>query len=236
MFDFIDAVGQTDTEEQVLSALGASAAEFGMERFAISGIPLANERIDPYFMLNGWPPDWFDRYIAENYVHVDPIIRHTKLSDDAFVWSEILSDRKLNFRERRVMDEATEFGMMDGFSVPLHTATGLQAIVTFGAGKVDLSPRARGALHMISIYAHNRLRAILNEKAGTPRSVDVPITPAERECIAWCASGKTDWETGQITGRSERTVHHLISSAQRKLGVVNRAQLVAESFRVGILR
>jgi LuxR family quorum sensing-dependent transcriptional regulator len=236
MFDFIDTAINARDDTQILGALEGAARYFGMERFAISGLPLPHERIDPYFMLNGWPSEWFERYVAENYVHVDPVIYRTKMTDDAFVWSEVIDNRRLSRMPRRVMDEATEFGMMDGFSVPLHTASGLQAIVTFGAKKVDLSTEARGALHIISIYAHNRLRALLNEKAGTEETAKVNITPCERECISWCAAGKTDWEIGQITNRSERTVHHLVVNAQRKLNVVNRAQLIAEAFRLGILR
>jgi LuxR family quorum sensing-dependent transcriptional regulator len=236
MFDFIGKALNAQDDAQILTALGSAAEYFGMERFAISGLPLPHERIDPYLMLNGWPPEWFERYVAQNYVHVDPVIYRTKMTDDAFVWSEVVDNRRLSRMPRRVMDEATEFGMFDGFSVPLHTATGLQAIVTFGARKVDLSDEARGALHIIAIYAHNRLRAILNDKAGTISAAQVNVTPAERECISWCAAGKTDWEIGQITNRSHRTVHHLIENAQRKLDVVNRAQLIAEAFRLGILR
>jgi LuxR family transcriptional regulator, quorum-sensing system regulator BjaR1 len=236
MFDFITNAVNAKQESQILHALENTSKQFGMERFAISGIPLAYERIDPYFMLNGWPGEWFERYVAENYVHVDPVIYRTKTSDDAFVWSEVIDSKKLSFRARRVMNEATEFGMMDGFSVPLHTADGLQAIVTYATRKVDLSPEARGALHIISIYAHNRLRALLSEKAGAIPRVPVEITVRERECIAWCSAGKTDWEIGQIINRSERTVHHVISNAQRKMNVVNRAQLIAEAFRLGILR
>ncbi|MBP2444077.1 helix-turn-helix transcriptional regulator [Rhizobium leguminosarum] len=236
MFDFISKVGDAQTEAAVLSALEVTAHEFGLERFAISGIPLAHERIDPYFMLNRWPEAWFQRYTFENYVHIDPVIALTRTTDDAFVWSEAIDYKALSWRARRVMDEATEFGMIDGYSVPLHSATGLQAIVTFGAAKVDLSPDAKRALHLVSIYAHNRLRSIQKAKSGVAATPSVNITPSERECISWCAAGKTDWEIGLITNRSERTVHHLVTSAQRKLNVVNRGQLIAESFRTGILR
>lgn len=236
MFDFINSAISAECKQEILAALQKAAQYFDLESFAISGIPLAHERIDPYLLLNAWPGEWFERYVAENYVHIDPVINHTKIADEAFVWSEALGDRPIAQKSRKLMNEATEFGMIDGFSVPIHTAAGFQAIVTFGGRKVSLVAEEKGALQIISIYAHNKLRSLMNDRAGTAILAGVDITARERECIAWCADGKTDWEMGLILGRSERTVHHTISNAQRKLGVVNRAQLIAESFRLGILR
>lgn len=236
MFDFITESSRARDDREVLTCLDTAAKAFGMDCYAISGIPLPSERIDPYFMLNAWPAGWFERYVQENYVHVDPVIYRTKMSDEAFVWSEALADKPVTRAAKRVMNEATEFGMYDGYSVPLHSVGGFQAIVTFGARKVDLSQEQRGALHIISIYAHNRLRAFLSEGRERSAPAVAKVTPREREVILWCAAGKTNWEIGQILGISEKTVQHEIASASRKLNSVNRAQLIAESIRLGLIR
>ncbi|WP_341487800.1 LuxR family transcriptional regulator [Pararhizobium sp. A13] len=236
MFDFLTETKGAKTKTDILQPLEKAAHIFGFDCFAISGIPLPHERIDPYFMLNAWPDEWFERYVKRNYVHVDPVIYRTKMQDDAFVWSEALKGRKLNREARRVMNEATEFKMNDGYSVPLHSAGGFQAIVTFGAEKVDISQEARGALHIISIYAHNGLKALLTDEATSRHLTSLNITPREREVLQWCAAGKTSSEIADIMGRSPRTIQNEIGNAQKKLNVVNTAQMVAESFRLGILR
>ncbi|MDH4415450.1 MAG: LuxR family transcriptional regulator [Rhizobium sp.] len=236
MFDFITESSRARDNDEVLDCLGKVAKAFGMDCYAISGIPLPTERIDPYFMLNAWPKGWFERYVEENYVHVDPVIYRTKMSNEAFVWSEALADKPISRTARRVMNEATEFGMLDGYSVPLHSVGGFQAIVTFGARKVELSNEQRGALHIVSIYAHNRLRAFLTDGGERSAASAAKVTPREREVILWCSAGKTNWEIGQILGISEKTVQHEIASAIRKLNSVNRAQLIAESIRLGIIR
>lgn len=236
MFDFIAESSRARDKGEVLDSLGKVARAFGMDCFAVSGIPLPNERIDPYFMLNAWPEGWFERYVEENYVHVDPVIHRTKMTSEAFVWSEALADQPLTRPAKRVMNEATEFGMMDGYSVPIHSVGGFQAIVTFGASKVDLSHEQRGALHIVSIYAHNRLRAFMADTSDRNAAAVAKVTPREREVILWCSAGKTNWEIGQILGISEKTVQHEIASASRKLNSVNRAQLIAESIRLGIIR
>jgi LuxR family quorum sensing-dependent transcriptional regulator len=236
MFDFITESSQARNNDAVLASLDKAARAFGMDCYAISGIPLPNERIDPYFMLNAWPDGWFERYVQQNYVHVDPVIYRTKMSNEAFVWSEALADQPLSRSAKRVMNEATEFGMLDGYSVPLHSVGGFQAIVTFGAKKVDLSSEQRGALHIVSIYAHNRVRAFMSESSERSAAAAAKVTPREREVILWCSAGKTNWEIGQILGISEKTVQHEIASASRKLNSVNRAQLIAESIRLGLIR
>ncbi|MDL2410823.1 LuxR family transcriptional regulator [Rhizobium calliandrae] len=236
MFEFLSETATAKSKEEILGSLDRSARYFGFDCFAISGIPLATERIDSYFMLNGWPLEWFEHYLSKNYVHADPVIQLCKMQDGAFVWSEALRGQDLGRHARRVMNEAREFKMKDGYSVPLHTASGFQAIVTFGAEKVDLSSAARGALHILSIYAHNALRGLIAKEASPRNRSLLRITAREREIIQWCAAGKTAFEIAEILGRSHRTIQNEILNVQRKLDVVNAAQMIAESFRVGILR
>ena len=236
MFDFMSDTALAKNKEDILTSLDKTARHFGFSCFAMSGIPLPTERIDPYFLLNAWPYEWFERYSTANYVHADPVIHLSKMQDRAFVWSEALRDQDLGRHARRVMSEATAFKMNDGYSVPLHTADGFQAIITFGAEKVDLSRAARGALHIISIYAHNTVRSLLTSKVNSQNRGLLRITAREREIIQWCAAGKTAVEIAAIMDRSHRTIQNEILNVQRKLNVVNAAQMIAESFRYGILR
>lgn len=236
MFDFISCARNAENEQAILKSLRIIADFFEVEMFAVAGIPKANERIDSYFLGHAWPREWFDRYITQNYVHVDPVIRQAVRSDDMFVWSETVSHADIPRSSRRVMDEAAEYGMRNGLSVPIHATEGMQGIVSFAGRDIALPPEHRNALHVVAIYAHNHLRNLIKKRARTAQPQTIELTPRERECVAWCADGKSDWEIGHILGRSERTVRHFISSAERKVDAVNRPQLIAEAFRRGILR
>ena len=92
MFDFIGALETITSEEQAFAELRKVADSFGFNSFAISGIPEPHERIDPYVLLNGWPEEWASRYMARQYFAIDPVIQRTILSDNAFVWSDALSE------------------------------------------------------------------------------------------------------------------------------------------------
>ncbi len=236
MFDFIDAMKYIESSIDISAKLEQAIAEYGLTSFAISGIPLPTEDIAPYVLLNGWPADWFERYVSQNYVQVDPVIRHARVTDDVFIWSELLRANPPLHQARKLMQEASDFGMRDGLSVPLHLTGGLQAIVTFGGENIDIPPELRGILQLIAIYAHNRLRTLLaNSKPLGPRAIP-DVTPHERDVIFWCAEGKTNWEIAQILGRSENTVKHQLHNAQRKYNCCTRSQLIAESIRSGLIR
>lgn len=237
MFDFINKISSADTTDEVRRNLSTVAVAFGLENFAISGIPLPGEKIDPYVLLNAWPVEWSERYVTESFVHVDPVIYRAKVSDEAFIWSRDVLTKPIGSKARRVMSGASDFGMVDGLSVPLHMPGGLQAIVTFGSTqRVDVPREVEGVFHVVAIFAHNRLRAILDEQRSVDEKVIPNITPHERDVIRWAAEGKTSWEIGCILGRSEKTVQHELQNAQRKMNCVNRAQLVAEAIRIGIIR
>jgi LuxR family quorum sensing-dependent transcriptional regulator len=236
MFDFIEALERITTEDEAFAELRKVAHYFGFSSFAVSGIPEPHERIEPYVLLNGWPEEWAARYLANQYFTIDPVIQRTILSDSAFVWSDALKLMTLSRQSLKFMEEARDFKFIDGFSVPIHSLLGFRAIVTFAADRVDLSPEARGALHMISIYAHNKIKEL--KSGGKNPLIDrgVHLSLREKECISWCAEGKTAWEISAILGISERTVAHTLENAQRKMNTTNRTHLIAESLRAGLIR
>ncbi len=234
--DFVTKAMQATTKEEIMLLLDGVARDYGMDTFAISGLPLPGERIEPYVLLNAWSEGWIARYGEKNYVQVDPVIYQTRISNDAFVWSETLTIKRLGKAGRQVMNEAAEFRMKDGFCVPLHGIHGLQAVVTFSAEKVDMSEEMRATLQLIATYAHNRLRAMMKEEWHGPEREGLNITRREQEIVRWFAAGKSAWETAAILGLSERTIRNQVEHLRAKMNVVNVAQMIAEAFRLGIIR
>lgn len=230
MFRFVDCVRQLEDHDAIANELFKTVRSFGFSSFGISGLPQPGESLEPYFLLSGWQSEWFDRYVGNDYVHLDPVIAHTTRTDTPFTWAEACSARKLGTKARRIMEEATEFGMRQGFTVPIYSLNGLSAVVTFGGERIEMSPRERGALHMIAIYAHSQIKRLLTRRDDETDQAS-PFSLRERECVLWCAAGKTNWEIGRITGLAEKTVEAYLRNASAKVGAINRAQLVAESLR-----
>jgi len=72
-------------------------------------------------------------------------------------------------------------------------------------------------------------------RAPSRASSAVRITARERECLRWCAEGKTSEEIGIILSLSTHTVNHYLISATKKLNAVNRMHAITIAIRHGIL-
>lgn len=234
MFDFVDACKATTTCKELFALICDASEKLGVEHFVFCGLPPAHENIDTHVVLDAWPAGWADHYAQQNYVAIDPIVKQIKQTGNIVNWSEALAQEPVSKRAQRLMDEARASGMAYGFTVPLYSRTYAQAVATFTRSQSPLAMEECTVLHMIAVYTHARLKDLHTFGANRKVTRFVELTTCESECVAWCAEGKTDWEIGQITNRSHRTVHHLIGSAQRKLDVVNRAQLIATVLRLGI--
>lgn len=229
MFDFVTAMTHCSSPQHVLSALQHVIERYGFERHAITGLPAAHERLEDHVIAHKWPEEWLSIYNTLNYVRIDPVVRLARCSNTGFQWSGSFGKAALKPKVRRILMDASEFGLVDGFTVPIHNADGSQSLVSFSGQRVEMNIEDRTALQVITYYAFQTLRQFRCEPKLDVSSVD--LTLRERECVAWVAEGKSNWEIGQILGRSQKTIQHMVGNASRKLNVVNRAQLVAQAFR-----
>lgn len=235
-FDCIERLERARTPGAISDELFRVIPDFGFHCFCISGMPDPGESMGDYVLLNGWPEGWLERYVENSYVHVDPVIRLLKSTTVPFCWADAPYDRDGEPEAHRVMTEAVEFRMRAGLTVPIFSVSGFQAGVTFGAEhKVDLSERARAALHLIAIYAHNAARDGLSATGNRASKRSKQLSPRQAEILRWIAAGKTNWEIGQILSISERTVEHQALAAAHRLNAVTRAQAVAEAIRARLI-
>jgi LuxR family quorum sensing-dependent transcriptional regulator len=233
-FDCIDELNSSRSTDDVMGTLWRAGDFFGFENFAISGIPMRGETIDPYILLRGWPEEWTRRYVGGNYVHDDPIIEKTKRSTMPFCWNEVPSGA-MTERNALVMNEAREFGLTEGFSIPIYTTLGFQAIVTFGAQQFRPTSDEKAAIHLIGIYANGQVHKILTSLTSGNVKRPSKLSPREIECLKWASVGKSSWEIGMILDLSQTTIEQYIKSAAHKLSATNRVQTVAEAIRGGII-
>lgn len=231
LFDTIRELDAAQSEAAVLSLLLDAVGQFGFESLLVTGLPRDFGRIEPYVMVNGWSPGWFDLYTERNLVHNDPIAQHCFQTNSCFSWSEVCWDNREDKQARFVMSAAEDFGLLGGFCVPIHDPRGFQAVVTMAGDDLYLTDDIRRGLHLLSIYAHacaHRLNLGLGEQI-------TPLKGRVREVVRWAAMGKTNWEISVILNISEKTVEYHMSVAARLLQTTNRTHTVAEAMRRGQL-
>src|SRR5262249_26273681 len=127
-----------------------------------------------------------------------------------------------------VWDMAIDLHMALGFLFPIHNGEGSGAAVIISGERPDFGRGVRPAMHLMALYAHNRMRSLLR-----PTIARRVLTDREREVLRWTAAGKTSWEISVILNISERTANAHIASAAQKLDAPNRIAAVVNALRRG---
>ena len=232
--DFVKSLDRAHSREDVLDAIMPRLRSFGIETVIASLIPqtrLSARTQKDFIILENTPAEWGKQYFSQGYMYDDPIVRETMSATSGFMWSEMELTEPLHKRALRIMGEAQEIGMGDGFTVPITTLEEEKGGMTFSGRRLDLSPGQRGMLTLLTSYTVQKMLLINGQESRRPKD----LTPRERETLQWTAEGKTDQEIGDLMGISMHGVDYHLRQARTKLGCVNRAQAVAEGFRRGLL-
>lgn len=234
--ELIDMISRAGTVEEIHSLCCALCKESGFDYF-IYGTRIPTSFVKPHiFIICSYPQDWRDRYVTKGYIRVDPTVVHCANNFLPLTWEMIEPLEKENREIRTFMTESRDFGLKDGVTFPIHTPQGEGAMLSMALGKEkershSLILHAIPYIQLISLHIHEAVRRVLNlERTSLPR-----LSGREKECLLWCAEGKTSWETSKIIGVSERTVVFHLQNASEKLKVANRLQAVARAVSVGLI-
>ncbi|MBD2749148.1 LuxR family transcriptional regulator [Microvirga sp. BT688] len=232
VFGFVETWETLSDVEAVMKAISLIVAELGFSSFIVTGLPLLNRPLEPLVLLNCWPDGWFERYCSQNYFEVDPIGQNVLATSSPFLWDRAPYRRDKTL-SKQMMGEAAEFGLHDGFCVPICSATGWQSAFSFAHDrKIDAGPKELAAAHLLALTAYGRLRVLIGEAPPARRR----LTPREREVLVWAAAGKSAWETSALLGISEATVITHLDHIRRKLNAANTTHAVVVALRIGELQ
>jgi LuxR family quorum sensing-dependent transcriptional regulator len=222
VFMFIERLHGLASEREVIAALEGILATFNMRYFMfLHGWPKPGE----FAKLVFWrrlPEGWYGLYTKEGYSEVDPAFSPPRRSSRPFLWLEAPSDDDPHPGTAAFVRRAGEFGLTQGLVVPIPRKGRRQGVVWFGGANGELAVRTIAALHIVALYAFERLLQ-LRAPGHHGRSL---ITRRERETLTLAAEGKKAREIAKLLGIHKRTVDEHLDAAKRKLGAVNRTQAV----------
>ena len=226
-FEFIYRLDQLSTIGEVMDATAHMLARYGFEHFSFSGVPRSSESMPGVVLAHRIPEELFKVYVERRYADVDPTMRHLRRTTEPFNWLDVPYDSEREPRAGELVELVKDFGLSQGFFVPIASPAGTYGNVWMSGPWPDLTARAKPALHLIGLYAFDRVHRLL----GPVPDQGPRLSAREREVLVWIATGKSAWEIGEILGISKRTVDEHSQNALRKLGAANRAQAVAIAIR-----
>src|ERR1043166_8798979 len=143
-FDLIDDFEHTRTPEEVVEQLASSLSLFGFSTVLITGVPEPPQRVEPYFLMNGWPRGWSGHNANANNYADNPAAAWCRRTIDPFEWSEGTGGSKHSAPAPPCVGSEQNVGMTKHYLVPVIHCTD-------GAGpRRELTLREREVLQWIA--------------------------------------------------------------------------------------
>lgn len=224
-------IDSASCEREITALASTYLSRFGFENIVCSHLPRDASDLASGLLCNTRPNAWNEAYVEGGMVRTDPVLQELRRAPRALLWSEAVTRRRLSRAQRAVMGTARDFGMHDGFVVPVFDATGASGLVSLAGREIDRHPATRAKVAMTSVYLYNRLCALRFGSAVKP-----DLTQRETEILKWIVAGKSDWQIGKILHISAKTVNFHVENVKRKFGVATRIQAVVAAVRQGYMR
>ena len=227
----IDCAFSIGSEPALQKAIGRVAERNGYESFAYLNLRAATAQ---NFAVSNYAPEWQSLYFDRSYMIVDPIVTMGKRLMQIFKWS-VDAERKLaNADQRGFWDQAADFGIRNGLTIPITTGYGQVAMLTFATSSKgpphEVVPSDIGLAATAVAFLHLRFRNTLH--ATMVRNPG--LTDREALCVRWATTGMPMQQISSITGHSFHTVRFDLDNVRAKLGARNLQETlcVATSMRL----
>jgi DNA-binding CsgD family transcriptional regulator len=230
-FDCIASMGRAENKEGLTTTAGQIFQDLGLPHFALAKFFRADRTPDVSILVGTFHIGWAERYIQSGYGGRSQIVGEILQNNSAYSWGEVVA-RGVDDQQRRIKDEAGDFGLDDGLFTPVKWLDGSYAAVALAgpSPKLDDSFVRTSAKVLSSYFAAESCRLL----RGPGRIVPI-LSARQRECLAWVRQGKSSGVIGDILGVSVRTVDEHLAEACRKLGVRSRVQAAVEASLAGLI-
>lgn len=228
--EFVEHVNLIESERELIARFEVFLKRLGVYQYCVSEVRGISS--DTAAEFGTWNKEWGKRYKRHNYYKQDPVILRAQSHPGSFYWSREHDREGVKSPSRKVLDEAGEFGVTDGYTVPVFRANGYLAVASFSLDDGPPDDTLRMALELATVYFHAKLLAFRETELTSTTALSI----RERECLQWAAEGKSDWEIGKILNISKTTVHSHIEKAKARYGVPTRVQAVVTALRNRELR
>lgn len=179
---------------------------------------------------------WIDRYREKKYRLYDPAVARSMTSRYPIVWGQGSFLKQFRKSQQIVFHEGREFGITDGYTVPVFGPEGDIGLFTVASNcRQDLMDVVDRHSPEIEIYAlryhHNRVEALL----ATETHDDFALSSRERECLLWTTEGLITEEIAERINLSVSAVNYHFANVSKKLGANNKHHAAILAFVKGLL-
>lgn len=223
---------QVRDRDDLHNILRETCQKLGCSFYALShhidflGSPGAGLRVHNY------PDEWAEWFDRQRLGLTDPVHRASQRTSAGFAWRNIPAMIELRPSDTEIFKRAMRHGIGDGLTVPAHVPGDAHGSCSFAWRRGQVAnDQALVAAQSISNFAFEAARRV-----HCPVLIPRPrLTDRQRECLAWVARGKTDWEISKIMGISEMTALEHMRNARSRYDAATRTRLAVRALFDGTL-
>jgi LuxR family transcriptional regulator, quorum-sensing system regulator CciR len=177
---------------------------------------------------------WVAHSLACGYGRVSRFAAQMLVRADPYYFSDLAETGLVDAVQQRILEEARGHGIVGGLYVPMRWHDGSYAAVALNSsGRDSADPLRRAMVEVVATYYGTEARRLAAANAAP--AAPPPLSPRQRECLAWVRQGKSSAAIAAILGLSVPTIDGYIAEACRKLGVRTRVQAAVEASLRGLL-
>jgi LuxR family quorum sensing-dependent transcriptional regulator len=227
---FIDTINRHQTTGCVLKAMGSVLKNVGIDFLCMNLLTSPKQDFFEVLLASRLPLEWLSTYTSKHFADYDPSQRHVKRVVHPYEWKDAPYDPDREPRVLEVVRCACDFGIGNGFVVPIPGSAGNVGNVWMGGYHYQLPDRYKPLLHLMALYAFAHI-----QRLSEPTRKSTSLSCREREILTWIAAGKSVVEIGEILNISDRTVEWHIQNSIAKLHAKTRTNAVAIALREGLV-
>ena len=240
LVQFLALFDELRDQEETTAEFERLLLHYGFEYYGLIQAPKPVESLSGLLLSGRWPKGWPETYLRKRYMQVDPTMRYLGHAQAGFRWRDTLGAfRASPHRKRmeRMMVDARQNGLEDGYIFPVHGRRGLVGSLSLGGRPIDLESVEVGLFDCIARRLYWKLIHAADPEAAARLSaiVDVELTRREMEALGLLAEGMTSQDIGRVLGISSHTVDWYMNGIQEKLNARNRHHAIAIAFRLGLV-
>ena len=221
----------TEALEGLQRATEALCAHYAISHVVYHWVDSAGEQ----YGCGTYSDAWRERYLAQNYLRVDPVIIGCYQRFHPVDWKRLDWSSK---QARAFLAEAMQYGVGNqGFSVPVRGPNGQFALFTVSHTCSDAEWQAFTDAHArdLILIAHYFTRKALEFEPGRNGDQAQALSPREIDAMTLIAMGYNRAQVAQSLSISEHTLRVYIESARFKLGALNTTHAVARALSRGLI-
>ena len=227
------------TEAELEIYLSGLSRQLGFDYFSYiltDRMQLGVRTFSKAMIATSYPQSWRSRYERRHYHQLDPVVTIGSRTRQPFFWGNAEYLRQLPPVPRRLFDEAGDFGIRSGFTVPVHGPAECGLFSVSSSGGFDKFQEAVLGSRVLLQVMGSQIHALAVERLVRPAQVaPIDLTEHERVCLSWTMRGKTAWEISQIVNRSRPTIDFHLQKAMRKLGASNKFHAAFKALQAGLI-